>query len=592
MGTAPGLSSGAHPGPGSADLIDLAGVKRNACGTLHGLASRRMLTYPSGGAPTETSSGRSLGNGRGFAEFPSVSRAAVSLSGEMPMRDNEGNYRALLAVTNVLNSQRDTDSLWRSITEQIRKVLPWERAGITLYNAGTDSFRFYAVETTLVNRELQRDAVIPKTGSAVGWVYEHRAIHVRPDLQRKRVFLEDEYYVREGLGRMINAPLLVGEACIGTLNIGSVQQGQPDPADLEFLQLVATQVAYAIDHVRAYEEIDQLRHQLARENAYLVEELKSTHNFGAMIGVSNVFRKALSQAKAVGPTSTTVLVAGETGTGKELMARAIHELSDRRDKPFVRVNCAALPMGLVESELFGHERGAFTGADQRRSGRFELASGGTLFLDEIGEMPLESQAKLLRVLEDGLVDRVGGTGPVPVDVRIIAATNADLVSLVSEGRFRADLYYRLHVFPIVLPPLRERPEDIPFLVRHFLEAYRLKLKRSALEFDADSINRLIGYAWPGNVRELQNVIERAVILARSPVVTIEPQALAQAEPAAVLSSAMVDMERQHIQRTLESVHWRIYGPNGAAAQLAMNPSTLRSRMKKLGLARPAHLPLA
>lgn len=516
----------------------------------------------------------------------------MSLAGEAQMRDVEGSYRALLAVTNVLNSQRDTDSLWRAITEQIRQVLPWERAGITLYNPDTDSFRFYAVETSMPNRQLQRDAVIPKVGSAVGWVHDHRTIHVRPDLQRERIFLEDEYYVREGLGRMINSPLLVGDSCIGTLNIGSVQHGEPDPADLEFLQLVATQIAYAIDHVRAYEQIDQLRQQLARENEYLVEELKSTHNFGAMIGVSGVFRKALIQAQAVGTTSSTVLIAGETGTGKELMARAIHELSPRRDKPFVRVNCAALPMGLVESELFGHERGAFTGAEQKRPGRFELANGGTLFLDEIGEMPLEAQAKLLRVLEDGMVDRVGGTRPVPVDVRIIAATNADLAGLVSDGRFRSDLYYRLHVFPIVLPPLRERLEDIPFLVRHFLEAYRVKLKRPALELSPESMERLARYAWPGNVRELQNVIERAVILARSSIVTVDLQSLTNVPPPSDPTANLAEMERRHILRVLDSTHWRIYGPYGAAAQLGLNPSTLRSRMKKLGLRRVVKLPIA
>ena len=314
--------------------------------------------------------------------------------------------------------------------------------------------------------------------------------------------------------------------------------------------------------------------------------------FRSMIGGSETFRRALTQAKAVGPTSTTVLIAGETGTGKELMARAIHDLSPRRDKPFVRVNCAALPMGLVESELFGHERGAFTGADQKRSGRFELANGGTLFLDEIGEMPLEAQAKLLRVLEDGLVDRVGGMRPVPVDVRIIAATNADLGGLVGEGRFRSDLYYRLHVFPIVLPPLRERLEDIPFLVRHFLEAYRMKLKRPPLELSQESMECLIRYAWPGNVRELQNVIERAVILARSPVVTVELQSVTNVPPASESTANLLEMERRHILRVLENTRWRIYGPHGAAAQLGMNPSTLRSRMKKLGLSRLVRVPSA
>ncbi|HXF93727.1 MAG TPA: sigma 54-interacting transcriptional regulator [Nitrospiraceae bacterium] len=504
------------------------------------------------------------------------------------MKDIEGGYRALLAVTNVLNSQRDTDSLWRAITEQIKKVVPWERAGITLYRPETDSFRFYAVETDMPTRVLQRDAIIPREGSAVGWVYDHRKMHVRPDLRRERRFLEDHFYVQEGLGRMINLPLLAGERCLGTLNIGSVQAGEPDPEDLEFLRQVATQIAYAIANVQAYEEIDRLRRQLARENAYLVEEIKLTHNFGAMVGKSPAFRKVLSQAEAVGPTATTVLITGETGTGKELLARAIHELSPRRHNPFIRVNCAAIPIGLVESELFGHERGAFTGADQRHTGRFELANGGTLFLDEIGEMPLEAQAKLLRVLEDGLVDRVGGTRPVPVDVRIVAATNADLVAAVREGRFRSDLYYRLHVFPIAIPPLRERSEDIPLLARHFLEFYRLKLNRPPLDLSQGSMERLMRYPWPGNVRELQNVIERAVILSRTAIVEIADQFLVPSKPTPLASSSvnLQDVEREHIQRVLQQTRWKIYGPYGAATLLGLNPSTLRSRMKKLGIRRP------
>jgi formate hydrogenlyase transcriptional activator len=518
-----------------------------------------------------------------------VASVKSDLHGRMSaVKDIEENYRALLAVTNILNQQRDTDSLWRAITEHIRQVVPWERAGITLYHQESDSFRFYALETSLPVRVLQRDAIIPRAGSAVGWVFDHQQIHIRPFLGVKRLFLEDESYLEEGLGRMINLPLLVGDACLGTLNIGSVQDGDPDPGDVEFLGQVAKQIALAIDHVRAYEQIEQLRQQLVRENEYLVQEIKQTHNFGEMVGKGQAFRKALNRAEAVGPTSTTVLITGETGTGKELLARAIHELSPRRTKPFVRVNCAALPMGLVESELFGHERGAFTGADQRRSGRFELAHGGTLFLDEIGELPLEAQAKLLRVLEDGFVDRVGGIQPVAVDVRVIAATNADLVLASSEGRFRSDLYYRLHVFPIVLPPLRERPEDIPLLANHFLEHYRLKLKRPYLALSFESVSRLCQYSWPGNVRELQNVIERAVILARSSTVEVEADLVVRQDAEAQAESPvnLVEMERQHILSVLKRTHWRIYGPHGAAAQLGLNPSTLRSRLKKLGLSRP------
>lgn len=499
------------------------------------------------------------------------------------------NYRALLEVTNVLNSQRDTDSLWRAIAGQIKQVVPWERAGITLYCPESDSFHFYAVETSLPARVLQRDAVIPRVGSAVGWVYKNHRVHIRPDLKVERPFSEDDSYWKEGLGRMINLPLLTGERCLGTLNIGSIQSGEPDHDDVEFLCQVATQIAYAIAHVQAYEEIDLLRRQLAHQNAYLVEEIKLTHNFGPIVGESHALRKTLSQAKAVGPTSTTVLITGETGTGKELLARAIHELSPRRNKPFIRVNCAAIPTGLVESELFGHERGAFTGADQRRIGRFELADGGTLFLDEIGELPVEVQVKLLHVLENEEIDRVGGTHSVPVDVRIVAATNIDLLSAIEEGRFRSDLYHRLRVFPLVLPPLRERPDDIPLIARHFLERCRVKLKRPLLELSESTIKRLLRYSWPGNVRELQNVIERGVILSSSSVVDIDDQFLI---PSAFMThvpppSNLQDVEREHIKCVLEQTQGRIYGPYGAATRLGLNPSTLRSRMKKLGISRTA-----
>lgn len=509
--------------------------------------------------------------------------------GRCPVQHADLNYRAVLEVTNVLNSQRDTDSLWRAITEQIKRVVPWERAGITLYRPDTDSFRFYAVETSLPTRVLQRDAIIPRTGSAVGWVYEHHRFHVRPDLRRERTFIEDHLYLKEKLGRMINLPLLAGEQCLGTVNIGSVQSGKPEPDEMEFLRQVATQMAYAIAHAQAYDEIDALRQRLAQEHEDSVKTIKLSHNFGTMVGESSALRKTLSQAEAVGPTSATVLITGETGTGKELLARAIHELSPRKDKPFIRVNCAAIPMGLVESELFGHERGVFTGADQRRPGRFELAHGGTLFLDEIGEMPLEAQVKLLRVLEDGEIDRIGGTRAVPVDVRIVAATNADLLSAIGAGRFRSDLYYRLCGFPLALPPLRARPDDIPLLARHFLDHYRIKLKRPCLELSDRTIERLVRYSWPGNVRELQNLIERGVILARSTVVEIDDQFLTPPTPLLPVAPPirLQELERAHIARVLERTHWRIYGYSGAAAQLGLNPSTLRSRMKKLGISRAA-----
>ncbi len=500
----------------------------------------------------------------------------------------ERNYRALLKVAIVLNSQRDTDSLWQAIIEQIEQVMPWARASVTLYDRESDGFRFYVVATHLAKVVLQRDSLIPRVGSGMGWVFDHKAIHVRPDLKLEQVFLEDQWYVEEGLGRMINLPLLVRDKCLGVLNLGSVDAGSPDPDALDFLSQVAMQIAYAIDHVRSYEEINLLRQQLARENVYLVEELKLTKHFGAMVGRSQTFQHVLELAREVAPTTSTVLITGETGTGKELLAQAIHDWSLRSDKPFIRVNCAALPMGLIESELFGHERGAFTGADSRREGRFELAHGGTLLLDEIGEIPMETQAKLLRVIQDGMVDRVGGKRSIPVDIRLMASTNADLPSAIEQGRFRADLFYRLHVFPITIPPLRDRPEDIPELAQHFFEHYRIKLKRPCVTIEPDSLERLIRYSWPGNIRELENVIERAVILSHQKVLRIDERLLiphsTRLEPKA--PAGLVDFERQHILQTLASSNWQIEGGGGAAEQLGLAPSTLRSRIKKLGIQRP------
>ncbi|MBP6264941.1 MAG: sigma 54-interacting transcriptional regulator [Nitrospira sp.] len=498
------------------------------------------------------------------------------------------NYRTLLSVTNVLNSQRNRQSLFRAVTDQLAKVLRWERAGITVYDLESDAFRFYAMETNLPKVVLRSDAMIPHARSAIGWVYDHHQVHVRPYLQKERLFVEDESYLQEGLGRMINLPMVVQEACLGTLNIGSIEEGYPDPAEVDFLQQVATQIGFAIAHVNAYEEIHRLKQQLVRENVYLEEQLNASQDFGIVVGRSQTFEHVLTLARQAAPTNATVMVTGETGTGKEVLARAIHEQSLRRDRAFVRLNCAALPAGLIESELFGHERGAFTGAEQQRIGRFELADGGTLFLDEIGEMPLEAQAKLLRVLQDGLVDRVGGATAIPVDVRVIAATNTDLQRAIQQGRFRSDLYYRLNVFPIHMPPLRERPEDIPILARYFLRVHSQRLKRQCEDFDGLSMERLVHYAWPGNVRELENIVERGLILCRDRLLRIDPAMVnAHVSTESTPRRTLHDEERHHILQTLTLLDWRIEGLGGAADQLGLAPSTLRSRMLKLAIRRPS-----
>jgi len=343
--------------------------------------------------------------------------------------------------------------------------------------------------------------------------------------------------------------------------------------------------------------MEQEKARLQQQNLYLQEEIKSDHNFEEIIGRSSSLTAVLDKVLRVAPTDSSVLIYGETGTGKELIARAIHSAGKRKDKPLIKINCAALPAGLVESELFGHEKGAFTGAITRRIGRFELAQGGTIFLDEIGELPPEAQAKILRVLQEHEFDRVGGGAPIRVDVRVIAATNRDLQKAAKDKTFREDLYYRLNVFPIQLPPLRQRTEDIPLLVQFLVNKFATRIGKRINEVEGETMLRLLAYAWPGNVRELENVIERAVILANGAVLEIDPDVLS---PSAVPVSAgtgesgeagasaeftMEGVEREHIVRVLQQTDGVIDGPRGAAKILSLHPNTLRSRMKKLGIQR-------
>ena len=367
----------------------------------------------------------------------------------------------------------------------------------------------------------------------------------------------------------------------------------------QVLQMIAAQAAIAIENARLFAEIARLKDRLQAENVYLIEEIKTQQGFEEMVGHAPALKRVLARVEQVAPTASTVLITGETGTGKELVARAIHNHSPRHDRPMVSVNCGAISPGLVESELFGHEKGAFTGALSRKIGRFELADGGTIFLDEIGDLPLDLQVKLLRVLQEGEIERVGGVKPIKVDVRVVAATHRDIRKAVDEGRFRADLYYRLNVFPIHTPALRERREDIPGLVRHFVLKHAARFGKSVETIPAQTLAALSGYDWPGNIRELGNVIERSVIVSRGGVLElgdwITPQgagATATVErPAFAASRAsghrtLEEIERDRILEVLEQTRWRVSGPNGAALLLGVKPTTLESRMKRLGISRP------
>jgi formate hydrogenlyase transcriptional activator len=381
------------------------------------------------------------------------------------------------------------------------------------------------------------------------------------------------------------------------LGVRSSRENAYNEDDVSFLGQVANQIALAVENALAYGEISQLKDRLARENVYLQSEIRSELHFEEIVGNSVALRRVLREIETVAPADSTVLICGETGTGKELIARALHNLSSRKSNAFVKLNCAAIPTGLLESELFGHEKGAFTGAIAQRIGRFELAHHGTIFLDEIGEIPLELQPKLLRVLQEREFERLGSTRTLRSDARLIAATNRDLKTMVDDQKFRSDLYYRLNVFPIRVPALRERPEDIPLLVRHFVQEFSRRNNRVIDTIPSETMEAFVRYHWPGNIRELQNVIERAVIISKGPVLNVplaelKPYMSTKASPAVKearqvkhesLQDRLDDTERTEILRALEAANGIVGGPNGAAARLGIKRSTLQARMQKYGI---------
>jgi len=400
-------------------------------------------------------------------------------------------------------------------------------------------------------------------------------------------------YLRTGIKSALAIPLSVGGSIVGALAISTDRAERMWPDELvQRLRLLGEVFANALQRKRgeealdkAFAEIERLRKQLQMENLYLREEIKLEHEHTGFVGRSDVIRGILKQVEQVANTGSTVLIQGETGTGKELVARAIHDLSPRRERALVKVNCAALPSTLIESELFGREKGAFTGALSTQTGRFEVADGSTIFLDEVGELSLEVQAKLLRVLQEGEFERLGSSKTTKVDARVVAATNRDLEEAVRQGQFRSDLYYRLNVFPILVPPLREHPEDIPPLTWHFLSELGERMGKRVDTIPKRSMEAMTAYAWPGNVRELMNVVERAMILAKGSVLHVELGGPAGSTDLATTN--LTEIESNHMLKVLEMTGWRIRGKNGAAELLGLKPTTLHSRMKKLGIERKA-----
>jgi formate hydrogenlyase transcriptional activator len=511
---------------------------------------------------------------------------------------------ALLAINNELIAHVTRDALLQAISDALRRVIPFDRTAVFLHEPARDVLRLFVLTSSYPSSYFQVGLEMPSRESHVGWVFTNRQPLLRRDLQREWRYPAEEQALADGVRSYVIVPLVARDTAVGTLAVASRQAGQYDDDDVSFLQSAASQVALAVENMKAFEEIASLKARLERENAYLQEEIHAEHNFAEMVGSSPALLEVLRQVELVAPADSTVLITGETGTGKELVARALHDRSRRRGRPLVKVNCGAIAAGLVESELFGHVKGAFTGALERRIGRFQLADGGTIFLDEVGELPAETQVKLLRVLQEQEFEPVGSSQTQRVDVRVIAATNRRLEDAVKEGRFRADLFYRLNVVPLVVPALRERRADIRQLVLFFLFGFARRFGKRIDSVPEDTMQALEAYPWPGNIRELQNVIERAVVLSSGPTLTLRPEMLPTPEPAppagtppwgAVsiptkipgLSALLEDVEREQIIAALRDTGGVVEGPRGAAQRLRMHPNTLRSRIEKLGIRRAA-----
>ena len=498
--------------------------------------------------------------------------------------------QTLLEINNAIVSKLTRDDLLAAVCDALTKAIKFDRLALSLYDPHANILRIVAhsgpyqrSDYTPIGRLLALD------DSPAGEAYMTRRAVLRGDLENDRRTSSEHRAYGHGFRSLCALPLVVRDHAIGAVTIGSLTPLQYSTSDADFLMEVANQIAIAVENMQLHEETAALKARFEAEAVYLQEEIKTEHNFEEIIGQSLPVREILRKVEQVAPTDTTVLICGETGTGKELLARAVHDRSKRKDRPLVKVNCGSIPAGLVESELFGHEKGAFTGALQQRIGRFELANGGTIFLDEVTELPLDTQVKLLRVLQEGEFERVGSSRTIKVDVRVIAATNRDPNEVVRKGSFRADLFYRLNVFPLDAPALRERKADIPLLVSFFLSRFCKKLGKQLRGVAQKSMESLIGYDWPGNIRELQNVVERAVVTASGPLLQID-DSLLQSQTTTTVASAIDTLEnneRNHILRALNQTNWVIHGKRGAAELLGINPSTLRSRMEKIGIKKPA-----
>jgi formate hydrogenlyase transcriptional activator len=492
--------------------------------------------------------------------------------------------KLILDLTNQVVSNLEFHDLLVAASSGVRRVMHCDAAAVMLADPEGKHLRVHALDYPESRGIFTEGALVPIEGTMPGDSFKSGkpmvvnrldAVEVPPEMYRKAS--------AEGLNSFCDVPLISKNRLLGVLGVARREENAFGDDEVAFMTQVANQVAIGVENALVYSEIADLKDRLAQEKLYLEDELRGEMDFEGIVGQSSALRHVLNLVETVAPSDSTVLMLGETGTGKELIARAIHDRSRRKDRTFVKVNCAAIPTGLLESELFGHERGAFTGAISQKIGRLELAHQGTLFLDEVGDIPLEVQPKLLRALQEREFERLGSTRTQKVDVRLVAATNRDLDKMIANREFRSDLYYRLNVFPIRIPPLRERPEDIPLLVRYFAHKYGRRMEKQIESIPAATMKRLASWHWPGNIRELENFIERSVILTHGTALQVPISELGSNAIATPVAVTREDNERDEILRVLKETKGRVAGPHGAAARMGLKRTTLISRMKKLGI---------
>ena len=492
--------------------------------------------------------------------------------------------KLILDLTNQVVSNLELSDLLHAASGSVRRVMNCDAAAVMLADAEGKHLRVHALDYPESRGVFTEGSLVPIEGTMPGDSFKNRKPMVINRLDAAE--LPPEMYKKasgEGLNSFCDIPLISRDRLLGVLAVARREENAFGEEEVAFLTQAANQVAIGVENALAYTEIAELKDRLAQEKLYLEDELRGEMDFEGIVGQSSALRHVLNLVETVAPSDSTVLMLGETGTGKELIARAIHDRSRRKDRTFVKINCAAIPTGLLESELFGHERGAFTGAITQKIGRLELADQGTLFLDEVGDIPLEIQPKLLRALQEREFERLGSTHTKKVNIRLVAATNRDLEKMIGDREFRSDLYYRLNVFPIRIPPLRERPEDIPLLVRYFTQKYGRRMEKQIESIPAAAMKRLASWHWPGNIRELENFIERSVILTHGSALEVPIGELGDHSRGTSVLAQRDSGEREEILRALKETNGRVAGPSGAAERLGLKRTTLISRMKKLGI---------